>query len=40
MIDTTEIEVEADTERVMETILLMPTETIKASIEAPISPVN
>ena len=40
MIETTEMDMEAKTDRVMERILPIPTETIEAPIEAPTSPVN
>ena len=40
MIETTEMGLEADTERVMEMILTMPTEKIEATIEETTSPVN
>ena len=42
MIETTnmEMDMEAKTQRVMETILPMPTETIEAPLEEPTSPVN
>ena len=40
MIETTQMEREADMQRVMKTIIPMPTETIEAPIEDPTSPVN
>ena len=40
MIEMREMDMEADTERVTERILLMPTETVEAQIEAPTPPVN
>ena len=40
MIDMTEMDMEADAERATERILLMPTETIEAPIEAPTPPLN
>ena len=40
MIETTEMEIEMDMERVAKRILLMPKEKIEAPIETPISLVN
>ena len=40
MIETADMEIEAETESVMERILPMPTETMEAPIEAPTSHVN
>ena len=40
MIETMEMEMEDETDKVMETILPMPAETIEAPIEVPTSPVN
>ena len=40
MIEMGEMDMEADMERVTERILLMPTETVEAQIEAPTPPVN
>ena len=40
MIETTEMEMQVEMERVTDRILPIPTETIEAPIEAPTSPVN
>ena len=40
MIETADMDMESETERAMERILPMPTETIEAPIEAPTSPVK
>ena len=40
MIETTEIDMEDETEKAMETIMPIPTETVESPIEGPKSPVN